>query len=105
MEDKNEDLLFIPENGLNLLEKGSSEFIHFFYQNDNPKSINSNDIFDIVENESGILLGANGYGLDGFYPTTAEATNFTTADGLTGNEIFSIARDFEGHYWRAIDND
>lgn len=105
VEDKNENLWFITENGLNLLERGSSDFIHFFYQNDNPKSISSNDIFDIVEDESGrLLLGTNGYGLDVFDPATAEAINYTTADGLAGDEIFSIARDFEGQYWLATDN-
>jgi signal transduction histidine kinase/DNA-binding response OmpR family regulator/streptogramin lyase len=104
-QDKNGDLWFITENGLNLLKKETSEFIHFFYQADNPKSISSNDIFDIYEDESGkLLLGTNGYGLDIFDPVTGEAIKFSTADGLAGDEIFSITRDYEGYYWLATDN-
>ena len=103
-QDKKGDFWFITENGLNLLKKGTSEFIHFFHQIDNPKSINSNDIFDIIEDESGkLLLGTNGYGLDIFDPVKGEAINFSSANGLAGNEIFSIARDYEGNYWLTTD--
>jgi signal transduction histidine kinase/ligand-binding sensor domain-containing protein/DNA-binding response OmpR family regulator len=104
-QDKKGDLWFITENGLNLLRKGTSEFIHFFYQDENPKSIASNDIFDIFEDDSGLLLlGTNGYGLDIYNPETGEAENYSTKDGLPGNEIFSITRDSEGFYWLASDN-
>lgn len=100
IQDKNGNMWFATRNGLNLLEKGSEEFIHFFHQENNEESISSNMIFSIHEDENGYLwLGTNGQGLDKFNPKTTISEHFTTGNGLPGNEILSILEDFDKNLW------
>jgi signal transduction histidine kinase/ligand-binding sensor domain-containing protein/DNA-binding response OmpR family regulator len=102
LQDRNGNMWFATRNGLNLLEKGSDHFIHFFYQENNPQSISSNTIYTIYEDKKGFLwLGTNGKGLDKFDPATGTAKHFTTSDGLPGNEILSILEDMENRLWLA----
>ncbi|MDX2413855.1 MAG: two-component regulator propeller domain-containing protein [Bacteroidales bacterium] len=100
LKDKNGDMWFGTLNGLNLLKKGSNEFIHFFYEENNHSSLNSNIIYSMFEDEEGYLwLGMNGEGLNKFNPETGETEHYTSKDGLPGNEIFSILPDRSGNLW------
>ena len=105
IQDKNKNIWFATENGLNLLKKGSSQFTRIFHQTENPNSISHNYIYHIYEDKKGILwLGTNGEGLDKFNPETGVAEHFTMKDGLNGNEIFSILQDEHDNLWVTTEN-
>ncbi|WP_299781555.1 hybrid sensor histidine kinase/response regulator transcription factor [uncultured Formosa sp.] len=105
IQDKEGDIWFATENGLNLLKKGSKEFIHIFYQENNAKSIATNYIYCLQEGSNGyIWIGTNGHGLDKYNPKTDTTEHFTEKDGLTGNEIFSILEDSDNNLWITTEN-
>ncbi len=105
IEDKNEGIWFATENGLNYLKKGTSQFIHSFYQENNPKSIAANYIYSLHEDRQGFMwIGTNGQGLDKYDPKTATAEHFTVKEGLPGNEIFSILQDSKQNLWLTTEN-
>ncbi|MEW4923953.1 two-component regulator propeller domain-containing protein [Algibacter sp. 2305UL17-15] len=105
VQDKKQNIWFATENGLNLLKKGSTQFIRTFHQKDNPNSISHNYMHHIYEDKKGILwLGTNGEGLDKFNPETGLAEHFTMKDGLNGNEIFSILQDENDNLWVTTEN-
>lgn len=105
IQDKNENIWFATENGLNLLKKGTSKFIHTFHQDHNPTSISCNYIYQIYEDNYGFLwLGTNGEGLDKFNADTGVSEHFTMKDGVAGNEIFSILQDQDGNLWITTEN-
>lgn len=100
IQDKNGNLWFATQNGLNLLKKGSTKFIHFFNQGNNANSISGNIIYAIHEDDEGYLwLGTNGQGLDKFNPETEIAEHFSIKEGLPGNEIFSFLQDGDKNLW------
>ncbi|MEP5429896.1 MAG: response regulator, partial [Flavobacteriaceae bacterium] len=105
IQDKNENIWFATENGLNVLKKNSTKFLRVFHQNHNPRSISDNYIYHIHEDSKGFLwLGTNGEGLDKFDPDTGIAEHFAMKDGLAGNEIFSILEDNENDLWLTTEN-
>ncbi|MFB9054222.1 two-component regulator propeller domain-containing protein [Formosa undariae] len=105
IEDKNEDIWFATENGLNLLKKGTSEFIHYFHNKNNSKGNSNNSVYCIHEDSDGFLwLGTNGTGLYKFDPTTGDFENYTTKNGLSGNEVFSILEDSNKNLWLTTEN-
>ena len=100
LKDRNGDLWFGTRNGLNLLKKGSNEFVHFFREENNPSSLNSNIIYSMFEDDEGYLwLGTNGEGINKFDPNTGKAKHYSTKNGLPGNEIFSVLQDRNGDMW------
>ncbi|ALJ05427.1 hypothetical protein APS56_09985 [Pseudalgibacter alginicilyticus] len=100
IQDKQGNIWFATQNGLNLLKKGHSKFIRLFYQENNPESIATNFIYSLHEDNKGFIwIGTNGQGLDKYNPETNIAKHFTTKEGLPGNEIFSILQDYEQNLW------
>ncbi|MEP3836415.1 MAG: two-component regulator propeller domain-containing protein [Algibacter sp.] len=105
IEDKNGNIWFATQNGVNLLKKGSSNFIHSFYQENNSKSIATNYIYVLHEDNQGFIwIGTNGQGLDKYDPNTGTAEHFTVKEGLPGNEIFSILQDADENLWITTEN-
>lgn len=105
IQDKQGNIWFATQNGLNLLKKGTTKFIRSFYQENNPKSIATNYIYSLYEDNQGFIwVGTNGQGLDKYYPKNNTATHFTVKDGLPGNEIFSILQDYEQNLWITTEN-
>lgn len=105
IEDKNKNIWFSTENGLNFLKKGTSKFIRTFHQSHNSNSISSNYIYSIHEDNNGFLwLGTNGQGLDKFNPITGVTEHFTIKSGILGNEIFSILEDQYENLWLTTEN-
>jgi signal transduction histidine kinase/ligand-binding sensor domain-containing protein/DNA-binding response OmpR family regulator len=100
LKDRNGDIWFATRNGLNLLKKGSDDFVHFFREENNPSSLNSNIIYSMLEDDEGFLwLGTNGEGINKFDPKTGKAKHYSTRNGLPGNEIFSVLQDTNGDIW------
>lgn len=105
MQDKQGNIWFATENGLNCLKKGASEFQHEFHQKDNSNSISTNFIYCLHEDSNGFIwIGTNGQGLNKYNPKTDSSQHFTVKDGLPGNEIFSILEDYEQNLWITTEN-
>lgn len=100
LEDKKGNMWFATRNGLNLLKKGSDQFIHFFHQEKNSKSISGNMIYHLYEDNDGFIwLSTNVQGADKFNPVTETAEHITSEAGLPGNEVFSILQDDKNNFW------
>lgn len=105
IEDKQGNIWFATENGLNVLTKGSSTFVHFFNQKNNPKSISTNFVYCLYEDREGFLwLGTNGLGLNKFNPRTGDSEHFSVKENLLGNEIYSILEDENHNLWLTTEN-
>ena len=105
IEDRNGNIWLATDRGLNVLKKGSNVFDHYFFHKDKPSTISSDFIYTLHEDKEGyIWLGTNGQGLDKFDPNTGRAEQFTSNDGLAGNEIFSILKDKRENLWLATNN-
>jgi len=105
IEDRNNNLWFATEKGLNLLKKGSSEFIRYSIDRIDPNSISHNFINHIHEDHNGDLwLGTNGEGLNKFNPKTGNSEAISLNADSAGNEIFSILQDEFKNLWVTSDN-
>jgi len=105
IKDRNNNVWFATENGLNLFKKNTSKFIRFFNKANDPTSISHNFINHIHEDNNGFLwLGTNGEGINKFNPTTGTSNRFTLKNNAMGNEIFSILQDYNENLWIATDN-
>ncbi len=105
IQDKDENLWFATENGLNFLKKGSSQFKHLFYQELNPKSISFNHINCLyIDKNDYLWLGTNGQGLNKLDPKTGNSKHYTFNKGLQGNEVFSILEDQNQNLWITTEN-
>lgn len=105
VQDKNKNIWFATHNGLNLLKKGTSQFIRIFHQDHISNSISSNYIYSIYEDNKGFLwLGTNGGGLDKYNPDMGSTEHFTTKEGIAGNEVFSILQDQNDNIWITTEN-
>ncbi|MCL5130504.1 two-component regulator propeller domain-containing protein [Algibacter sp. L4_22] len=105
IEDKEDNVWFATQNGLNLLKKGSDEFIHYFQNKNHPQGVSHNYLYCIHEDSNGFLwLGTNGGGLDKFDPKTGRFENYNIKNGLPGNEVFSILEDDKKNLWLTTEN-
>lgn len=104
VEDKEGNLWFATQLGLNLLKKGSDQFIHFFHQPNNPQSISSNYIYSIHVDDKGFLwIGTNGLGIDKFDTKTHTVEHFLNTEELSVYDIFSIVEE-NNKLWLAHSN-
>lgn len=105
LEDRNGDMWFATQNGLNKLKKGGTDFIHYHHSENNPNGISDNFIYSLYEDNEGILwIGTNGKGLNKFIPETGIFEQFSSEDGLPGNDIYTIIEDSEQNLWLATEN-
>ncbi len=105
VQDKNENLWFATENGLNVLRKGSVKFEHFFHQESNSNSISFNHINCLyLDSNDYLWIGTNGQGLDRFDPNTGQIKHYTYDQGLGGFEVFSILEDQKQNLWVTTEN-
>ena len=65
---------------------------------ENIKSVNGN-IKSLYFNDSVLLIGTNGEGLQIFNPKEKNIKKFTTKEGLPNNVIYGILPDEEGYLW------
>lgn len=105
IEDSKGNVWFATQNGLNVLKKGGSDFIHFFHIQDNRESLAEDYNYSIHEDAEGnIWLGTNGSGLDKLNPSTLKFEHFTKNDGLPGNDVYAIVEDNDSNLWLSTDN-
>jgi signal transduction histidine kinase/ligand-binding sensor domain-containing protein/DNA-binding response OmpR family regulator len=100
IEDKNHNIWFGTEKGLNLLKKDSDKFIKYFTHNDQENNISTSVINYVYEDADGYLwLGTGNDGLFKFNPKNGE-TSYFSHDGITnGDMVISILEDRENNLW------
>ena len=93
--DSDGDLWVGTENGLNKLNYGTGEFIHYFHDPQNQNSISSNFITSICEDLNGNLWIGTWSGLDKFDKKTKTFTHFYRGSnfisGLVSNQIKKVS--------------
>ena len=105
IKDKEGNLWFATERGLNLLKKESNEFIKFYHSSKNNNSLSDDYIYSILEDSNGNLwIGTNGSGLDKLNLDNFTFEHYSTNDGLPGNEIYTILEDINSNIWLATNN-
>ncbi len=104
LQDKNGNMWFATQNGLNLLKKDTDRFVRFFHDSSSPNSLSANFIYSMLEDAEGNLwLGTNGSGLDKFNPYNYQHEHYTRANGLPGNDVYSIIAQDDKNLWLATD--
>jgi signal transduction histidine kinase len=86
-------------DGLNRIDLISNEVKTFKNDPGNIKSISSNTIFDVYEDETGIVWITTDAGINRFDPITEHFMRFTEEDGLTTNLTESILPGDNGEMW------
>lgn len=105
IEDQKGNIWFATQNGLNLLKKGSNNFIHYFHIIGDSMSLAEDYNYCMLESNNGdIWLGTNGSGLDKLNISTLKFEHYTKKDGLPGNDIYSIIEDEQLNLWLSTDN-
>ena len=86
--------------GLFFLDRNSGQWRRFFYDPQNPRSLNNNWVTAIYESGTGEMwLGTNGGGLNLLDRATWTFTHFTAKNGLPNNVVYGILEDSTGCLW------
>ncbi len=85
--------------GLNVFDKKTSTFKYYLHDDNNKNSIANNTVGHIYEDDYGILWIATASGLSSLNRHTNLIKNYTTEDGLPGNNIFGILGDGTDNIW------
>lgn len=86
-------------NGLNVLDLTSGTFSYYLHKPDDPQSIATNDITDIIKGIDGFVWIATYHqGVQRFDPKTGQFERFnkTTIPGFPSNSVWSLAQDRQG---------
>ena len=99
----------IEGSGLNRFDPSTGKFTHYQHDDENPESLGSNNIADIVEAPDGTLwiatggFSLHGSGLDQFDPRTGKAKHYTHDDqdehSLSGDDLMKLWLDSDGSLW------
>lgn len=99
----------IEGTGLNRFDPATGDFIRYQHDEDDPESLGSNNISDIVEAPDGTLwiatggFSLHGSGLDHFDPRTGKAEHFTHDDRyehtLSGDDLMKLWLEPDGTLW------
>jgi len=106
MVDKNnKDILWVATNvGLYQLDQTKGIVQSYFFGKDNEKSILSNEVQDIEQDENGNLWVGSSGGLSYINRSTGNIKGYTSREGLPDNMIFTMAKDNEGILWLGTRN-
>ncbi len=108
-EDRNRNLwIGTEEGGLSLAKRDSRgniiSFESFSYKDDDPKSISSNSVRAIWEDESGYLWLGTPNGLNRFDPKTKQAIHFGELEPKLSRVIHGILGDKKENLWLSTNN-
>ena len=78
---------------------------HRFHQPLLPKSLSSDRVLSIHEDQKDIIwIGTNGGGLSRFDPQSETIHTYTTKNGLPNNVVYGILGDEKGNLWLSTNN-
>lgn len=87
------------EGGLFKFDREKETFKPYTVDDKNPKSISSNAVRSIIEDDEGYLWLGTRYGLNKFDKNKEEFIYYTEEDGLSNNFIYGILNDEEDNLW------
>ncbi len=104
-EDSRGDFWVGCSDGLFLKRKGTTEFRHFYHQDDKPGSLSANHVWAINEDTSGVLwVGTQGGGVNRLHRETMTFRAYRTKEGLADNLVTGILQDATGDLWFSTGN-
>lgn len=105
IEDKNGNIWFATEGGLNLMKKDSNNFSRIKYSKKHDAPLSYDFIYTILEDSKGnIWIGSNGGALIKVDIKNNKFTYITTSDGLPADDIYNIIEDTDSNLWLATGN-
>ncbi|MGH8399715.1 MAG: ligand-binding sensor domain-containing protein, partial [Gammaproteobacteria bacterium] len=88
------------EQGLDLLEPGSTRFVHYQHDPGNPATLVNNTVFALLVDKRGRLWVGTADGLDRMDGTTGDFQHYRMAKtGDDANTIFALHEDAHGRIW------
>ncbi|MEO6637660.1 MAG: two-component regulator propeller domain-containing protein, partial [Ginsengibacter sp.] len=90
--------------GLNIFDKKTGAFNYYLHNDNNKNTLPSNIVGHVHQGRDGILWIATASGLSAFDETNGTFKNYTTLDGLAGDNVFGILGDNTGNLWISTNN-
>lgn len=103
-EDRRGNLWFGTSLGIDVLQKGSGDIVHFESDKNNAASLVNNIITGILEDSKGRMWIGTVGGLSVWQRETNRFTSFTEKDGLPHHAIMSMEEDAGGRLWLSTSN-
>ncbi len=109
-EDRAGKLWIGTQNGLNVLDKATGTFKHYFHDSNDPNSLSHDNISALLFDQQGLLwIGTKGGGLNRLDPQTGMVTRYgpdpANPQGLGGEWVTALVQDEAGTLWVAtMDN-
>jgi phage antirepressor YoqD-like protein len=90
-------------NGLNLMDRKTKRFRHYYNRKDDASSIGHNNVWVILEDsKSDLWLGLMGGGLDKMDRASGTFTHFVSSENkqsLSNNNVKTLLEDKQGNFW------
>ncbi len=90
--------------GIDVLEKGTNEFVLYLNQNNDLHGLSNNSILSILQDSRGRMWVGTFEGLNLFDPEKKTFTSFYEKDGLPHNTILTLLEDNNGNLWMSTPN-
>lgn|GEM_PF-1434996 len=102
--DNRNRILIGTVNGLDIYDKNSGRFTHFFHDRENSNSLSDNNVTSVIMDSKGIIwIGTAASGLNRFDEELNQWTHFSSIKGdkssLASNSILSLCEDGDGNIW------
>lgn len=106
MEDSNDDIWVITMgNGVYRYTPSTGEVRHFTHDENDPKSISSNSVSNVMETSRGqIWFSTDRGGICVFDPKTETFKTYSIAEGLPDDTAYKILEDKNGYLWFGTNN-
>jgi signal transduction histidine kinase/ligand-binding sensor domain-containing protein/DNA-binding response OmpR family regulator len=103
-EDTKGDLWVGGYLGISKILKNGRGVIYYNYKNNDPNSLISDDIYNIMQDSRGLMWIATRYGLSILNPETNRFISLTKKDGLPDKQVLKVLEDGRGAMWLSTSN-
>lgn len=90
--------------GIFLYDEGSSSFLQFKNEEQNPNSLPANNVLSMIKNETDTLWIGTTSGLSQYKPETRSFETFDIDNGLPSDVVYGILEDRAGRLWLSTNN-
>jgi signal transduction histidine kinase/ligand-binding sensor domain-containing protein/DNA-binding response OmpR family regulator len=102
---RNGDIWIATSTGVDVVKKGTGNFIHFVHDKTKPlTSLSDDNTIALLQDSRGIIWVATREGLDYFNAEKGTFTTLRKEDGLADNIIVSVVEDAEHNIWVGTSN-